>query len=253
MGKRSDFERIPRDYYATPMAPVRPLIPYLKRDGVRTFAEPCRGDGDLVRHLESFGPRCAYAGDIATGQDALELTVADLNGADAVITNTPYRHPEDSPHSTRLLRELIEHFLDLGKPSWLLLPHAWSVNKGSAPYLRRCSDIVAVGRVKWIKGSKFTGKDDFCWYRLDTNHRGGIAFHNDRGEAEWQMAAQSLKEEANDGEARFQSCSAAERVFAGRFQSRELAKPAGFFSDDLQEWLLRQPSVEHKPTRRASS
>lgn len=110
MGKRSDFERIPRDFYATPMAAVRPLISYLKRDGVRTFAEPCCGDGDLVRHLELFGPRCAHAGDIATGEDALELTVEDLYGADAVITNPPYRHPEDPPRSTRLLRELIEHF-----------------------------------------------------------------------------------------------------------------------------------------------
>jgi hypothetical protein len=47
---------------------VLPLISWLR--GVRTFAEPCCGDGALVRHLESFGLRCAYAGDIATGQDA---------------------------------------------------------------------------------------------------------------------------------------------------------------------------------------
>jgi hypothetical protein len=40
---------------------------------IRTFAEPCAGDGALVRHLESHGLRCAYAGDIATGQDTLAL------------------------------------------------------------------------------------------------------------------------------------------------------------------------------------
>ena len=66
MGKRSNFERIPRDFYPTPDAAVPPLIPYLR--GVRTFAEPCCGDGALVRHLESFGLRCVYPGDIATGR-----------------------------------------------------------------------------------------------------------------------------------------------------------------------------------------
>ena len=71
MGKRSSFERIPRDFYPTPYAAVPPLIPHLR--GVRTFAEPCCGDGALVRHLESFGLRCVYAGDIATGQDACAL------------------------------------------------------------------------------------------------------------------------------------------------------------------------------------
>ena len=50
MGKRSSFERIPQDFYPTPYAAVPPLIPHLR--GVRTFAEPCCGDGALVRHLE---------------------------------------------------------------------------------------------------------------------------------------------------------------------------------------------------------
>ena len=71
MGKRSNFERREADFYPTPRAAVVPLIPYLR--GIRTFAEPCAGDGALVRHLESFGLRCVYGGDIRDGQDALEL------------------------------------------------------------------------------------------------------------------------------------------------------------------------------------
>ena len=40
MGKRSNgFERVPRDFYPTPLTAVPPLIPHLR--GVRTFA----GDG----------------------------------------------------------------------------------------------------------------------------------------------------------------------------------------------------------------
>jgi len=40
MGKRSDFERIPRDYYPTPIEAVEPLIahlPYEKFDYVEPF------------------------------------------------------------------------------------------------------------------------------------------------------------------------------------------------------------------------
>ena len=44
MGKRSNFERREVDFYPTPRAAVVPLIPYLAR--VRTFAEPCAGDGN---------------------------------------------------------------------------------------------------------------------------------------------------------------------------------------------------------------
>ena len=73
MGKRSNFERREADFYPTPRAAVVPLVPHLRRGGIRTFAEPCAGDGALVRHLESFGLRCVYSGDIRNGQDALAL------------------------------------------------------------------------------------------------------------------------------------------------------------------------------------
>ena len=63
MGKRSNFERRERDFYPTPAKAVAPLIPILR--GIRTFAEPCCGDGALVRHLEALGLRCVYTGDIA--------------------------------------------------------------------------------------------------------------------------------------------------------------------------------------------
>ena len=89
MGKRSNFERREADFYPTPRAAVVPLIPHLR--GIKTFAEPCAGDGALVRHLESFGLRCVYSGDIRNGQDALAL---DHFGApDANITNPPYSRP----------------------------------------------------------------------------------------------------------------------------------------------------------------
>jgi hypothetical protein len=165
MGKRSSgFERIPRDFYATPLAAVPPLIPHLR--GVRTFAEPCCGDGALVRHLESHGLRCTYQGDIATGQDALAIT--DYAGADTIITNPPYTRP--------LMHALILHFQAIA-PTWLLVEQDWCATKQAMPYLRTCSDILPIGRLRWIAGTEHTGFDNFVWCRFDVRHGAGPVFH----------------------------------------------------------------------------
>jgi hypothetical protein len=171
MGKRSSFERRESDFYPTPRAAVVPLIPHLR--GIRTFAEPCAGDGDLVRHLESFGLRCVYQGDIRTGQDAL---AADSYGAcDSIITNPPYTRD--------LMHRLIAHFERIA-PTWLLLESDWAQTKQSAPFMPSCTDIVAIGRVKWIADSKHTGKDNSAWYRFDARHAAGPVFHGrDQGDA----------------------------------------------------------------------
>jgi len=123
MGKRSNFERREADFYPTPRAAVVPLIPYLH--GVRTFAEPCAGDGNLVRHLEGFGLRSVYAGDIRTGEDALELD--HYGAADAIITNPPYTRD--------LMHRLIAHFQRIA-PTWLLLDSDWASTRQA---VCRCS------------------------------------------------------------------------------------------------------------------
>jgi hypothetical protein len=169
MGKRSNFERREADFYPTPRAAVVPLIPYLH--GIRTFAEPCAGDGALVRHLESFGLRCIYAGDIRSGQDA--LAVDDYGDANAIITNPPY--------TRELMHRLIAHFLPIA-PTWLLIDYDWSATKQAAEYMPHCSDIVILPRLKWIEGSKDTGKDNHAWYRFDSRHSAGPVLHNNRGQ-----------------------------------------------------------------------
>jgi hypothetical protein len=143
---------------------VLPLIPHLS--GIRTFAEPCAGDGALVRHLEAFDLRCVYSGDIRTGQDALALD--HYGAADAIITNPPW--------SRDVLHGLITHFQNIA-PTWLLLDADWKETRQAAPFLPHCSDIVPIGRVKWIEGSKHTGKDNTCWYLFDSKHTAGPVFH----------------------------------------------------------------------------
>ena len=86
----------------------------------------------FVRHLVSFGLRCVHAGDIATGQDALALTIADCNGADAIITNPPYERG--------LMHRLIAHFQKIA-PTWLLIDYDWSATQQAAPFMPHCSDI----------------------------------------------------------------------------------------------------------------
>ena len=164
MGKRSNYKRRERDFYPTPMAAVVLLIPHL-RDG-RTFAEPCCGDGALVRHLESFGFECVYQGDIANSQDALAF--ADYGEADYIITNPPYTRP--------VMHALIAHFRGIA-PTWLLLELDWCATKQAVPYLRSCTDVVNIGRLKLIPGSADQGKENFAWCRFEAGHVGGPVLH----------------------------------------------------------------------------
>lgn len=164
MGKRSSFSRRPMDGYPTidPNA-ITPLAPFLA--GIRRFAEPCAGEGRLVRHLEAAGLVCAYRGDLATGADALEtFWYGDI---DAIITNPPW--------TREILHRMIKHFQSIA-PTWLLFDASWPNTKQSAPYIDQCSHIVAVGRLRWIEGTPHKGKDDCCWYRFDANHTGGPRF-----------------------------------------------------------------------------
>ena len=40
-----------------------------------------------------------------------------------------------------------------------------------------CTDIVSVGRLRWIEGTTMTGMQNFAWYRFDARHSVGPMFH----------------------------------------------------------------------------
>jgi hypothetical protein len=143
---------------------VTPLIPFLHTN-VETFAEPCDGEGHLVRWLEAAGLYCCYRGDISTGKDALATT--DFNRPDAIITNPPW--------TREILHRMIVHFQAVA-PTWLLFDADWVHTKQSAPFIDKCSNIVAVGRLRWIEGTSHKGKDNCAWHRFDVNHSGGPLF-----------------------------------------------------------------------------
>lgn len=161
MGKRSDFQRMTADRYQTPRTGVLPLLPHLH--GVRSFAEPCVGEGKLVRWLEEFGYRCTYQGDIGTGQDALSHPFDDI-AFDAIITNPPW--------TRSVMHPLIERFMAIA-PTWLLFDADWAMTLQSRPYMRHCSTIVPIGRLKWFENSPHTGMDNCAWYRFHIQHVDG--------------------------------------------------------------------------------
>jgi hypothetical protein len=160
MGKRSNFERVERDFYPTPYEAVVPLLPHLPEN--TWFDEPCAGDGALVAHLKSHGHVCDYAGDIEpradwiTRRDALDLPEEIWHGGtDFFITNPPW--------DRKILHPLILSLSDIA-PTWLLFDADWMHTKQSEPFMGRCQKIVSVGRVKWIPDSTMTGKDNCAWY-----------------------------------------------------------------------------------------
>ncbi|MDQ0132642.1 hypothetical protein J2T08_000543 [Neorhizobium galegae] len=166
MGKRSSFPRIDRDAYQTidPNA-VAKLIPHLR--GVKTFAEPCAGEGYLVGQLQAAGLVCTYEGDISSGLDALVHPFDQDAVFDAIITNTPWRRD--------ILHAMIIRFMHIA-PTWILLDADWAHTQQSAPYIDQCSHIVSVGRLKWMPDTKMTGKENCAWYRFHAQHVGGPRF-----------------------------------------------------------------------------
>ena len=158
MGKRSDFERIPRDFYPTPKKAVRPLARHLPDQF--SFVEPCAGDGRLVEHLNSYGGYCKWASDIEPQHEfVMKANAFDIEQkAQFTITNPPW--------DRKILHPMIWHFSNIN-PTWLLFDADWIHTKQSNPFLTRLKKIVSIGRVKWIEDSNSVGKDNCCWYLFD--------------------------------------------------------------------------------------
>ena len=158
MGKRSDFERNPRDFYPTPKEAVIPLLPHLPEKGL--FAEPCAGDGRLIRHIEELTGLSGYwMTDIEPHADFIgngDALTDKIVGCDICITNPPW--------DRKILHPLIDN-LSNQLPTWLLFDADWMHTKQSVPYIKMCSKIVSVGRIKWF--GNMTGKDNCAWYLFD--------------------------------------------------------------------------------------
>ena len=138
MGKRSDFVRVERDFYPTPYEAIVPLLSHLKEK--TWFHEPCAGDGSLIEHLKKHGHKCHCASDI-------EPQAEGIFQQDAL--------------------EWIKPEFEYGDTCFITNP----------PWNRKILHPLSIGRVKWIKDSKGSGKDNSCWYLFDKNESNEVLFY----------------------------------------------------------------------------
>lgn len=182
MGKRSDFKKRKNDKYYSPIKAMEPLLPYLLPKS--TFIEPCAGSGDMVDFFESHGHKCIDYFDIEPTRkdvkeyDAFDYPVGGYVAADFIISNPPWTRSKESGY---LMNSLIDLWASI-RPTWLLFDASWANNKTSAIYIEKyCEKIVPIGRVKWIEDSKYSGKDDVCWYLMDVDKKNKFAEFYPRG------------------------------------------------------------------------
>lgn len=191
----------PNFFYPTidPRA-IPPLLRFVPPGTV--FAEPCAGAGDLIHLLEAAGLICDWGLElepqdeglrnrwpIGTG-NALALNAADLGAATVFVSNLPWERS--------WLHPLILHLAAL-LPLWSLHDASWAYTKQAAQIGPLCTDVVAVGRLKWFpdrppplreasesdeafaarrkKHRSYDPPDDCAWYRFATDGDGTTRFH----------------------------------------------------------------------------
>ena len=74
------------------------------------------------------------------------------------------------------MHAMIEHFSEL-VPTWLLIELDWFATIQSAPYVFLCSDIVPIGRIRWVPDTKMSSYDNFVWARFDATHTSNTTLH----------------------------------------------------------------------------
>lgn len=198
LGQAMGTQRERKKNFFYPTIDPRAIPPLLAHVPVGTvFAEPCAGAGDLIHLLESAGLICAWGMElepqgpclsnrwpIAKG-DALGITSRDLGEATCFISNLPWERS--------WLHPLIKHLASIA-PLWSLHDASWMMTKQAAPFAPICTDIVAVGRLKWFEGSKYDPPDDCAWYCFDARPEAkrdlAPRFHFPVGRGEKQRAGQ---------------------------------------------------------------
>lgn len=146
------------------------MVPFIHH--IQTFVEPCGGDGRLVHHLTRLGKHCVRFFDIAPDSVFVaygDAFTADYTGVEAIITNPPWSRP--------ILHAMIIHFVESVPECWLLFDSNWVNTAQSVPYMKWCTDVVPVGRIKWVENSKGVGKEDCSWYRFSADSNGQTIIH----------------------------------------------------------------------------
>lgn len=148
----SKFEKREQDYWPTPQSAMIPLLPFIK--SVRSFAEPCVGEGHIVHWLETDKRKATFISDLELDARSHKYPTHLF---EMFITNPPWSRP--------IMHEIIEN-LRLQKTTWLLIDSDWMHTKQAQEHLQYCRAIVSIGRVQWVPDSPSTGTRNCCWYEF---------------------------------------------------------------------------------------
>lgn len=161
-----------RDFYATPIEAVWPLLPHLPSK-IR-FVEPNGGKASLILNLETYGHKCVEAYDIKPQkhkwqgvikqQDILDGKWKPKRKHDYIIGNPPF--------SAHLLLPMIRLFIQ-HSPTWLLLPFDFLATVQGSEFEYNLVSVVVIGRIKWFSRSRYASVDNFCWYYFEPKARKG--------------------------------------------------------------------------------
>jgi len=162
-----------RDFYRTPAKAIAPLLPYLS-PGTR-FIDPCAGDGFMAAFLDAHGHLCLEAYDIKPMRPHKSRATEPhrpVSKADMFKQLPPTLLAVSNPPWS-----ILDRVLDHLRESWLLLAADWTQTQWAQPYLKRCSMIVAVGRVSWMHNNQ-GGYDNAVWCRFHDDSNRDTRFVN---------------------------------------------------------------------------
>lgn len=175
MGKRSNFEKKPRNYYRTfdPKAGDA-LAPFVSMSAL--YLEPFAGAGDLVVNLNRHDIRCIGMSDIEPQAEGIEQRCAfsytndEMWRYDYLISNPPW--------AKSVFHRTLDHYVPM-IDCWFLMSSNWKQNKGSARYVDNwLCDIVPIGRLKWIEGTAHSAMDDCEWLHFSRLKNEPARFHS---------------------------------------------------------------------------
>jgi hypothetical protein len=129
-------------------------------DPGEVFVEPCAGDGELVRALESRSFHCLDAFDLEPRAPGIRRADARKESCfGSIATNPPFRW--------ELLHPMLLHWRAERAHAWLLLPWKKTCNAYWGPFASHTHRMVPVRRVKWFEGTKHSSTMDFGWIEID--------------------------------------------------------------------------------------
>jgi hypothetical protein len=164
--QKRGFARRDRDSYDTPPEAIAPLAALLQSP--EPWVEPCAGCGNLVAAI----PNCVDSSDIAPRAPSIRQADAfDEHPILPVITNPPFN----------LADQLLTHWLATAPHVWLLHPLGKIANRNWQWAMAHATDILPIGRVRWIAGTANGGYVDHVWVRYGGVKSDGILrFHRRR-------------------------------------------------------------------------